>query len=94
MGKDSDKTCGRDGVVIAPVCLRQPLLSLPESGLGWEWVRGVRRSHSSYWAAGEKGVRSFIWDLVPAGLFGGTGGHSALQRPDHWQLVSNGRPVH
>ena len=45
-------------------------------------------------AAAEKAVTSFILDLVPAGLFGRTGGHSALQRPDHWQLVSNGRPVH
>ena len=98
LGKDSDKTCGRDGVVIAQLCLRQPLLSLPESGLGWEWVRGVRRSHSPYSPPSlrppKKAVTSFILDLVPAGLFGRTGGHSALQRPDHWQLVSNGRPVH
>ena len=48
MGKDSGKTCVRDGAAIVPVCLTHSLLSLPGSGLGWEWVRELGKSQSPY----------------------------------------------
>ena len=41
MGKDSGKTCVRDGAAIVPVCLTHSLLSLPGSGLGWGVGKGT-----------------------------------------------------